>query len=326
MRPKWRVLVTARSFATASREPIELLERNGCEVVLKPGPLSEKALSEAAHDVDAMIVGADRVSESVFTKATRLKAVSMHGVGIDQVDTEATSRRGVLVANVPGGNAQAVADLTWGMIICLARNVVDAVASTKRGEWKTYIGRSVYQKKLGIIGLGAVGKAVARRAKGFDMELLAFDPMKDKAFARQEGISYTTLEELLSGSDFVTLHVPLTGGTRGLIDATKLKRMKTTAYFVNMSRGGIVDEAALAACVRDGRIAGAATDVFSSEPPDEDNPAIQTPKIITTPHMGARTLETIHHASMQCARNVIAILTDNLDGINIVNRPQTKSG
>lgn len=316
------ILLTARSFGATSSEPAQLLERHGCDLVRCPGPFKERELIDLVKDVDpdGMIVGADEVSARVIEHARRLKVICQHGVGVDAIDLGAAKKKGVMVANVPGANADAVAELTWALILCLARDVVRADQAVKNGEFPVFVGRSVCRKTLGIVGLGSIGKAVARRAFGFDMSILAYDTIQDEQYAERWGIKYTTLEEVLACSDYVTVHLPLTSETIGLITAEKLGLMKPDGYLINMSRGGIVDEAAVAQFVREHKLAGAAADVFAQEPPQADNPLLTSGScIITTPHMGGRTVETLTAVSLRAAEAVIGVLNGCLEGVHIVN-------
>jgi len=316
---KYRVLITSRSFSKTTDHALELLKKNNFQVVYQPGPFKEAQLIDKVKDIDAMIVGADEVSEKVINGANKLKVISMHGSGVDRICLDAATKKKIIVTNVPGGNAEAVADLTWAFILSLARNIIEADQSVKRGEWRTFLGIDVFQKTLGIIGMGNIGKAVARRSKGFEMNILAYDIIKDKEFAQKLGVTYTSLDTLLKESDYITIHVPLTKETYELINAEKLKLMKETAFLINMSRGAIVNEEDLAKFVLEGKIAGAATDVFSIEPPATDNPLLRTPGIITTPHMGARSYNALNHISLKAAQNVIDVLNGNLANCNIVN-------
>ncbi|MDD2201428.1 MAG: phosphoglycerate dehydrogenase [Firmicutes bacterium] len=316
---RFRVLITARSFGKTSSAPAELLEQNGCQLIRRPGPFKEQELADLTHDIDGMIVGADQVSAAVIERANRLKVICQHGVGVDDIDLSAARKKGIVVANIPGGNADAVADLTWALMLCLARDVIRADRAVREGEFPVFVGRSVYGKTLGIIGLGNVGKAVACRARGFEMPVLAYDAVHDEEYARQWNIEYASLDTVLSNSDFVTVHLPLIDDTRGLISADKLRLMKPGSYLVNMSRGGIVDEAALVHLVQSNRLAGAATDVFAQEPPALDNPLLRLPGVITTPHMGGRTVESLGTISLRAAKAVLNVLNGSLEDVNVVN-------
>jgi D-3-phosphoglycerate dehydrogenase len=302
---KSRVLITARSFGKCSAEPAEYLIRQGYELVYAPGPLKADELGAVLPEFDAVIVGADEVTRQVLERAERLKVISMHGSGLDHIEVKTAQERGVAVRSVAGGNASAVADLTWGLILSVARAIPQADQSVKRGMWEVFIGTGVSGKTLGVIGMGSIGKQVILRAAGFQMRLLAFDPHFDAEFARDHSVSGSTLDAVLQQSDFVTVHVPLTPETRHLVNRDNLSQMKSSSYLVNMSRGEVVEQVALLDAVEDGRIAGAALDVLEEEPPEPGDPILKQRNIITTPHMGGRTAEVLNYLSMQAATNVV---------------------
>lgn len=306
---KHRILITARSFGKCSAQPAESLLGQGYELVYAPGPLNSEELGAVIPGFDAVIVGADDVTSEVLDKAEGLKVISMHGSGLDHIDVKSAQERGVAVRSVSGGNASAVADLTWGLVLSVARSIPQADRSVKNGMWQVFIGTGVSGKTLGVIGMGSIGKQVLLRAAGFEMKLLAFDPHFDTEFGRNHGVSRCTLDSLLRQSDFVTVHVPLTRDTRHLVNQDNLSQMQPGSYVVNMSRGGVVEQGALLKAVEDGRIAGAALDVLEEEPPQPGDPILGQPKIITTPHMGGRTAEALNYVSMQAAANVIEELT-----------------
>lgn len=308
---KWQVLITSRSFGSVSPRAYQILEEGDCVAAPNPygGPLTTEQLLELAPGVDAMIVGTDPIDDVVLAAANSLKIVCKHGTGVDNIDIAAAHRRGVAVANVPQANVNAVADITIGAMIAVSRSLLPADASVRRGEWKRFFGTELWQKTLGIIGFGAIGQAVARRARGgFSMRVLAYDPFFNKEAAEALGVERASLDELLVTSDFVTVHSPLTSQTRGLIGPGQLGLMKKGAYLVNFARGGIVDERALAQALRDGTIAGAAIDVYEQEPPPKDHELFQLKNVLVLPHMAAYTREAVDLMSVTAARNVVEFL------------------
>jgi D-3-phosphoglycerate dehydrogenase len=244
----------------------------------------------------------------MILSSPNLKIIAMHGVGLSHIDRETAREKGVIVKAVPGGNSEAVADHTWGLLLAAARKICQADAEVREGGWGKHFGSSVNQKTLGIIGFGFIGKAVARRAIGFDMRVLAFDVYQDEEAARDLNTRYVELDDLISTSDYITIHVPLLPETRHLIDTPQLESMKPSAVLVNISRGEVVNERALAEALLQGKIAGAGLDVFSEEPLPEDHPLRTAPNTVLTPHDGARTFETIRDIGIACAENIISAL------------------
>ena len=304
-----RVLVATRSFGSTSQKPWEVLTQAGYEVIRADmsQKMTEQRLIALLDDVDAAIIGVVPMTALVFESAPRLKVVSMHGVGVDHVDLGAAARRSVIVANCPGANDQAVADLAIGLMVCLARQVLPASQDLRRGEWKNYQGNELWKKTLGLIGLGRIGRGVARRASGFDMNILAHDPFVDAQQARAAGARLASLDEILASADFLSLHLVLNEQTRNIIGKQELERMKPSAFLINTARGGLVDEQALYSALVDGQLAGAALDVFAVEPP-LDNALLTLPNVVATPHIGAHSKEAIERVGVLAARNVVQAL------------------
>jgi D-3-phosphoglycerate dehydrogenase / 2-oxoglutarate reductase len=243
---------------------------------------------------DGLIVRSGcKVPAEVLAKATKLKAIVRAGVGVDNIDVEEATRKGVLVMNTPGGNTNAAAEHTLAMMLSLTRNIPAADATVRRGGWrsKKFEGNELKGKVLGVVGLGKIGRTVAERARAFEMTLIGFDPFLTEEAAAELGVKLCGLDELFAQSDFVTLHVPLTPKTKNLINEEVLKTMKPGVRIVNCARGGIIDETALAAALQEGRIAGAALDVYESEPLPEGHPFTKLDNIVLTPHLGASTSE-----------------------------------
>ena len=283
--------------------------RSTCEVVTRTG-LSPDALRAAIADVDALLVRSEtRVTAELLTAARRLRVVARAGAGVDNIDVAAATERGVLVVNAPGGNTVAAAEHTVAMLLALARRIPAADASMKRGEWArgTFVGVEVRGKTLGLVGLGRVGTEVARRAQGLEMRVLVHDPYVSAEHARRLNLEPADLDELLGRSDFVTVHTPLTETTRGMIGTTELARMRPTAYLINCARGGVVDESALLAALDAGTIAGAALDVYATEPVG-DSRLPHHPRVVATPHLGASTVEAQGAVARQVAEQVLVVL------------------
>lgn len=306
---KWKVVITARSFGQVSSKPSEILTRAGCEIISSSidRPLSSDELCGLVSEADAIIVGNDRVSASVVDCAPKLKVISRYGAGVDNIDIQAATARGIVVTNTPGVNDDAVADLTVGLMIALARHIFETVNMVRQGKWSRIMGFSMAGKNVGVIGLGRVGKAVVRRLAGFEVAILAYDPMRDDRFAQEYSVSYVPLSTLLARSDFVTLHTPLTPQTRHLIGAREFSLMKPTAFLINTSRGAVVDEEALYTALKERRIAGAALDVLSHEPP-LGNPLITLDNVLVTSHIGGYTCESVDNMGILAATNVVDVL------------------
>ena len=255
--------------------------------------LGEGALLPLVSDTDAWIVrGATKVTRRLLEAAPKLRWVARAGAGVDNIDVDTARARGVSVLNVPGANAVAVAELVFGLLLALLRQIPAADAALRRGEWEKsrWKGRELRGKRLGIVGMGRIGRAVARRAQGFEMTCLGHDPLVPDADIRALGVEPVALEALLGSSDIVTLHVPLTAGTQGMIGGAALHRMPRGAILVNAARGGLVDEAAVLRALETGALAGAAFDVFAQEPPGA-SPLLDRPDVVATPHVGAATVE-----------------------------------
>ncbi len=269
------------------------------------------ALERMIGEAEALLVRSEtRVTAELLASAPRLRVIGRAGAGVDTIDVDAATARGIVVVNAPGGNAVAAAEHSLALMFALARRVAAADASLKRGQWarSAYIGTELSGKTLGLIGLGRVGSEVARRAIGLDMRVLVYDPYVPDEHARRGGMEPVDLDPLLEGSDFVSLHVPLTEATRGILNATRLARLRPGAFLVNCARGGLVDDAALIAALDAGRLAGAGIDVFASEPVAIDDPLPRHPKVVATPHLGASTIEAQANVAAQVANEVLAVL------------------
>lgn len=285
----------------------KVFEDRGIEVVRNHN-LSGDELLEEIKSYDGIVVrSATKVTPEVLEAATNLKVVGRAGVGVDNIDIEAATARGVLVMNTPDGNTISTAEHTCGMILALARNIPQSVDKVKNGGWdrKKYMGTEVHNKTLGIVGLGKIGSEVCRRMKEFGMTIKAYDPFASIEKAESLGVELLELDELLATADFLTVHTPLTEKTRGLISMDKADKIKKGMYLVNCARGGIYEEKDLVPLIEEGHVAGVALDVYSSEPPTEElYEILKHPKIISTPHLGASTEEAQEKVAEQIAHQM----------------------
>ncbi|HET9984584.1 MAG TPA: phosphoglycerate dehydrogenase [Longimicrobiales bacterium] len=292
------------------------------ELVEQPG-LTGEDLARAIEGVDAVIVrSATRITRSALQYADRLKVIGRAGVGVDNIDVEAATERGIAVLNAPSGNTISAAELTLALLLAAVRGVSAADRSMKSGEWdrKSFNGRELYGKTLGLVGAGRIGGEVAKRARAFGMRVVAYDPFLAPERARELEIELEPLEEVLRRADVVTLHVPLTESTAGLIDENRLALMKRGAYLVNACRGGVVDEAALLRALETGRLAGAALDVFETEPLPPADPLRRAANVVLTPHLGAATKEAQQNVAVEIGLAVRDALLEG-DYSRAVNAP-----
>ena len=289
---------------------IELL-RQHFDVDIDLGPAPEHLLSIIAGYEGLVVRSATKVTADVIDRAANLKVIARAGAGLDTIDVPAALDAGIRVVNSPDANTIAVAELTLALILALARNLPQADASLKEGRWEksALMGTGLSGKTLGIIGFGRIGRSVAERARSFDMDILTNQRRPTPELYLEAGVSPVDLEDLLTRSDFVTIHVPATEETEGLVDAEFLERMKQSAWLINTSRGSVVDEQALLAALDEGRIRGAALDVFATEPA-VDSRLAQHPKVIATPHIGASTKDAQTTAAIDVSEQLIEVLTE----------------
>ncbi|MDI6771730.1 MAG: phosphoglycerate dehydrogenase [bacterium] len=306
-RPK--VLISAPGFGRTGDAATTLLREAGCEIIPNPtdATLTEEQLVGLVGDADAIIAGMELITERVLGAAPHLKIVARRGVGYETVDLDAATRRGIPVTITAGALTAAVADHTMALLLAVVRRIPSLDRGVKAGKWDRVPTVDVGGKTLGILGFGAIGRAVARRAAGFGMRLLATDAQPDEAAAATLGVTLTDLDTLLAESDFVTIHVPLTPQTRGMIGEAALRRMKPAAYLINTSRGAVLDEAALLTALREGRLAGAGLDVFRDEPV-RDLSLAGLDQVVATPHVASHTAETLARMERSCAEAVLAAL------------------
>jgi D-3-phosphoglycerate dehydrogenase / 2-oxoglutarate reductase len=299
-----------------------LKDQEGIEVIEAYG-LTEDQLVERVVDIDAIIVrSATTITSRIIAEAQVLKAVARAGVGVDNIDVPAATEKGVIVMNTPSGNTIATAELAFTHLLCSARPVAQANASMKSGKWdkKAFEGTELYQKALGILGLGRIGTEVARRAKAFGMEVLAFDPFLTDARADQLGVSKTDLDTLFAKADFITVHMPKTDATENLLNKAAFAKMKKGVRIVNCARGGLINEADLAEALKEGKVAAAGLDVFEVEPLAGDSSLRAYDRVVLTPHLGASTAEAQENVGLEAAE----LISDVLKGgwvRNAVNAP-----
>jgi len=299
-----RILVAER----ISREGLELLAASH-EVDERLG-LDPAGLRAAIQPCDALIVRSQvQVDAALIAAGPHLRVVGRAGVGLDNIDVDAARRAGVAVVNAPGGNTSAAAELTLGLLLAVARHIPAADASTRAGEWARarFGGTELRGKTLGIVGLGRIGLAVAERARAFGMRILGSDPYVAAEVAERNGIEPVALAELLARSDVVTLHAPLTAETAHLLDRAAIATLRPGAIVLNLARGGVVDEAALAEALREGRVAGAGVDVFEHEPP-RDSPLLAAPNVVLSPHIAASTAEAQVAVGVEIAQRILEVL------------------
>jgi len=315
------ILITSRIIGTVIKEPIKLLKEAGHNIVSNPylgQNVTEEQIIDLIREVDGMIVGDDHITRNVIKNAKNLKVISKNGVGVDRIDLKAATEYGVIVTNTPGANAEAVADLTFGLMLCVARQIHVADRLTKEGNFERVVGVEVWNKTIGIVGTGKIGKAVAKRAKGFNMQLLGYDIIPDNKFAQEIGLKYVSLKNLLEQSDFVTLHAPSTDQSRSMINKNTISLMKPNGYIINVARGDLIVTDDLYDALKKGKIAGAAIDVWEEEPP-VGNPLLTINSVVTTSHIGAFSKEAMINQCIMSTKNLIKVLNREIPKENIVN-------
>jgi len=297
-----------------SEAGIEILRRGGLEVDVKPGLPAEELRSIIGGYDGLAVRSATKVDAKLLAAASKLQVVGRAGVGIDNVDLPAATKKGVVVMNTPGGSSVTVAEQTFAMMLAMLRHIPAATASVKRGQWekKRFQGREAAGKTLGVIGIGNIGALVVQRAKAFGMRAIAYDPFISPEAAAKLGTTLVPLDELFAVSDVISLHVPLTAQTHHLVNEKTLARMKRGSYLVNAARGGVVDEVALARSLESGHLAGAALDVFEEEPPRPDHPLFALDNFVCAPHLGASTREAQEIVAVQLAEQLVAFFQEGV--------------
>jgi D-3-phosphoglycerate dehydrogenase len=305
-----RLLVSPTSYGKNDSRLKTELEAQVGEVIYNPTgkPLTSAEVAQLLPGIDGYIAGLDGIDANALKTADRLKVIARYGVGFDNVDLAAAREKGIVVTNTPGANSVSVAELAIGLLLALARQIPEAVNAVHQGKWPRYLGVSLEGKTVGILGLGAIGKQLARRLTGFDCKILAFDPFADTAFAKDNHIELATMEEVIEKADFVSLHLPLLPETRGIVNDNFLNKMKKGSFLINTSRGEAVDEDALLKALQSGHLKGAGLDAFTLEPPDPKNPLLALPQVIATPHLGAQTDGATSNMGWLAMRDCLAVL------------------
>ncbi|MEX0892926.1 MAG: phosphoglycerate dehydrogenase [Gemmatimonadota bacterium] len=319
MSQRFRVLV-ADAISSSGLAPLTDDER--FDVVARTD-LTPDELAVALAEADAVIVrSATRITREALASANGLRVIGRAGVGVDNIDVGAATERGIAVLNAPSGNTISAAELTLALLLSLVRRVPAADRSMRAGQWdrKSFQGNELYGKTLGLVGAGRIGGEVARRAQAFGMRVLAYDPFLSEERAASLKMELAELEVVLASADVVSVHVPLTDATSGLLDATRLAGMKRGAFLVNAARGGVVDEAALVEALKSGQLAGAALDVYAEEPLPADHPLRAVDNLVLTPHLGAATAEAQENVAVEIAEAVRAALLEN-DLARAINAP-----
>ncbi len=305
---------------------VDILTREGFQVDLKPG-LPAEEIKQIIHEYAALVVrSGTKVTADIIEKATSMKVIGRAGAGVDNIDSVAASRKGIIVMNTPGGNTLSTAEHTFSMLMALARNIPNANASLVAGRWdrKKYMGTELYGKTLGVVGLGKIGREVALRAQAFGMVTIGYDPVLGADVASKMNVELVTLDEIYRRSDFITVHTPLSDETRGLLNEQTIAKCKKGVRIINCARGGIVDETALLKALDSGHVAGAALDVFVEEPP-KDYTLAKHPKVVATPHLGASTEEAQEKVAIQIAEQIADALKDR-GIVGAVNAAALQSG
>ena len=303
------VLIEARPFCVFDDKPFKELKKQDINIIDMRGKgIDDPGFIAALKQADAVLCGNDLVvNDALLDTAPRLKAIAKMGAGLDTVDIDAASSHNAIVFHTPGVNNQAVADHAFALILSLARKIVFCDQSLRAKQWEhtKIMGLEIWQKTLGLVGLGAIGRNVALRAKGFQMKVVAYDPYWPEDFAREHDIERMDIDRLLEVSDIVSLHTPLMPETAGLIDKKTMRRMKPTALLINTSRGGIINEEDLYEALKNGDIAGAGLDVFEIEPPS-DSKLLELDNVVLTPHTAAFTHEAMNNMNVEIVKQLIA--------------------
>jgi len=308
-----KILVTPTSFrSSTNKKAIDKLNSFSDEVVFNDygRPLSSSELKELITGCDGYIAGLDYIDKESLKHADNLKVISRYGAGYDRVDLEAATEKGIVVTNTPGSNAAAVADLAFGLILSVARKIPMLDRKTKAGEWVRSTGIELNEKTIGILGLGAIGKNVAKRAHGFSMKVLAYDPFIDLNYSEANGIQSVTLEYLIKNSDIISLHLPINQDTKDIIGQKEFEEMKNNVIVINTSRGGLINEAAALEYLKNGKLGGLGLDAFEEEP-FSNYESYQLDNVVLTPHTGAHTFEATENMAVMAVDNLIDVLTKN---------------
>lgn len=310
-----RVLLTTCSYQDTPGPHHDLMAAQGWEIVRERGPLTEARMLELAGDFDAFLCGDDAITRAVLEKSLpRLKVISKYGIGLDKIDIAATKEFKVPVLFTPGVNHTTVAEHTFGLLIGITKQIVTTAAAARHGEWLRLTGHEIFEKTMGIVGLGRIGKEVAIRARAFGMPVIAFDPWWDEAFATAHGVTRcATMDEVLFNADVISLHCNLSDETRGMIRRDKLASMRDGVVIINCARGEIVETPDMVEALHSGKVGGYGADVLDIEPPPADHPLLTAPNCVITPHIGSRTYESVPRQAMKSLTNLIKALAGDRD-------------
>lgn len=302
-----KILLTTTSFQDTPGRHHDLLAATGWEIIRARGPLNEADTLALVGEVDGYICGDDAITRRVLEKARpKLKVLSKYGIGVDKIDVAVATELGIPLLFTPGVNHTTVAEHTFLLLLALEKNLLFHTDSTRSGGWKRKTGHELFEKTLGIIGFGRVGREVASRARAFGMNVIALEPYWDENFARQHGVKRAaSLDEICAVSDYISLHVNLTDETRNLIKAQSIARMKPGVVILNCARGEIVHTHDLVTALQSGQVAGYGTDVLEQEPPAADHPLLRLPNVVVTPHIGSRTYESVVRQASTAVQNLI---------------------
>jgi len=328
----WKVLITASGFGATGQQALEILRQAGCQTIVPPkfGPLTLAELASLLPEADAVLASLDDYSAALLGSAAAksVKIIARWGVGYDAIDVPAATAQGIVVTYTPGLLDDSVADYTFALLLSLARRVHEGHSAMREGRWKIAWGNDVGGKTLGIVGCGRIGMAVARRASGFAMRLLAYN-RTPKQEAEKLGVKFVSLGELLAQSDFISLHAALTPETRGMIGEAQFRKMKSGAFLINTARGALVDETALVKALVEERIAGAGLDVFTTEPLPPDSPLRSTPHLLLSPHQASSSRETGERVSLAVAKAIVDLMhgrqPENVLNPEVFKTPQLRA-
>jgi D-3-phosphoglycerate dehydrogenase len=305
-----KVLLTTTSFQDTPGPHHALLEQAGIELICERGPLPEARMLELVGEIDAFLCGDDAITKAVIEKALpRLKLISKYGIGLDKIDVEHATKRGIPITFCPGVNHTTVAEHSFALLLALVRQLVTEANYTAAGQWKRLTGHEIMGLRMGIFGLGRIGKEVAIRAKAFGMSVCAYDIYWDEAFAELHGIEKAaSADALVKQSDVLSLHTNLTPETHHFINAKRIASMPDASIILNCARGELVDSQAIRAALESGKLRGYGADVLEVEPPPTDHPLLGAPNCIITPHIGSRTYESVQRQAGMAAENLLRVL------------------
>lgn len=307
-----KIFITPRSFGRFNKSEADKLLADH-DIMVRYNPynriLTKEEMIENLNDVEGLIVGIDPVDEEVIKSAPKLKAIAKYGVGVDNIDLKSAQKRNIKVSITKNANSNAVADYTFALLLAVARNVVTINNNAKNGNWKKINSLDVYGKKIGIIGLGSIGKAVVERAKGFNMDVYGYDLYPNEQYLLENNITYLNVDSMIEKCDFISLHIPLTRDTQYIINKENLERAKNNLIIINTARGGLIDEKALFEALKNKKIYGAGLDAFEQEPP-ENSPLLGLENVVVGTHTAAGSEDATNNMTIMAAKNIIKDLED----------------